>query len=31
MAHYQTVVMSLTKYGTIPYCHDICDTLWHSI
>jgi hypothetical protein len=30
MAQYQTVLLSLTKYGTLTYCH-ICDTLWHSI
>ena len=44
MAHYHTVMISVThygtvsivlifrkKYGTLPYCHDFCDTLWHSI
>jgi len=23
MAQYQIVVIYLTKYGTIPYCHDL--------
>jgi len=34
LTHYGTVsivLISLTKYGTLPYCHDICDTLWHNI